>query len=127
MRKLTLTLMMLLLLAFTGMAQQVINVKGQVKDKRDGSTLPGVTVMVVGKQTGTVTDINGNYSISVEGNAVLRFSFVGMKTQEISVNNRARIDVELEPAVSQLSEVVVVGYGSTKKMGPDRFGNHCKI
>lgn len=115
MRKLTLTLMMLLLLAFTGMAQQVINVKGQVKDKRDGSTLPGVTVMVVGKQTGTVTDISGNYSISVEGNAVLRFSFVGMKTQEIPVNNRARIDVELEPAVSQLSEVVVVGYGSTKK------------
>ncbi len=76
MRKVTLTLMMLLLVAFTGMAQQVINVKGQVKDKRDGSTLPGVTVMVVGKQTGTVTDINGNYSISVEGNAVLRFSFV---------------------------------------------------
>ncbi len=116
MRKLIFTWAAFFMLAHAGLAQEVISVKGQVKDKRDGSTLPGVTVMVVGKQTGTVTDINGNYSLNVEKNAVLRFSFVGMKTQEIPVNNRTRIDVEMEAAISQLEEVVVVGYGSTKKM-----------
>jgi len=90
-------------------------VSGTVSDA-DGS-LPGVNIIVKGTTQGTQTDFDGNYSISVENvNAVLVFSYLGYKTQEIAVGGNATINITLEADVAGLDEVVVVGY-STKKRG----------
>ncbi|HEY9183884.1 MAG TPA: TonB-dependent receptor [Salegentibacter sp.] len=77
--------------------------------------IPGVSVVEKGTNNGVVTDFDGNYSIELnESDAVLIFSYVGFKTQEISVEGRRQIDVFLEDEVSQLDELVVVGYKSQK-------------
>ncbi|MDX1700878.1 MAG: carboxypeptidase-like regulatory domain-containing protein [Melioribacteraceae bacterium] len=77
--------------------------------------IPGVSVVEKGTNNGVVTDFDGNYSIDLEdANAVLVFSYVGFQTQEISVNGRQQIDVFLEDEVSQLDELIVVGYKSQK-------------
>ena len=89
-------------------------VSGVVSDK--SGTLPGVTVLVKGTGTGAVTDIDGKYSISVEPEAVLQFSFVGYKTQDIAVDGKSTINVMLIADNQQLEEVVVVGYGTQKKV-----------
>ncbi|MEQ8244643.1 TonB-dependent receptor [Fulvivirga sp.] len=81
----------------------------------DGA-LPGVNVVVEGTSLGTVTDIDGNYSIQLEEpNMTLIFSFIGYKTQSVAVNGRSEVNVRLEEDVSQLEEVVVIGYGSVRK------------
>jgi TonB-dependent starch-binding outer membrane protein SusC len=95
---------------------QAKTVKGVVTSKEDGGTMPGVNVVVKGTTTGSVTDINGAYSITVPVDAgTLVFSFIGMKTIEIPVENRTVIDVVMEPDVIDLDEVLVVGYGSRLK------------
>jgi len=92
-------------------------VTGKVTDE-NGQSLPGVTVLVQGRKVGTVTDINGFYSVSnLPQNAVLQFSFVGMLTREVKVNNQSVVNVTLQDASKGLSEVVVVGYGTTTKKG----------
>ncbi|HQN98349.1 MAG TPA: TonB-dependent receptor [Bacteroidales bacterium] len=116
MRKLYMLTLLIFGLSIGVMAQQVITIKGQVKNKKDGTTIPGVTVLLKGTTTGTVTDIDGNYTLNAPNNGTLVFSFVGMKVIEEPIQGRSRIDVEMEPMISQLEEVVVVGYGSTKKM-----------
>jgi TonB-linked SusC/RagA family outer membrane protein len=81
-----------------------------------GEALPGVTVAVKGKTQGTVTDATGNYSISnVQSDAVLVFSFVGMKSQEIPVRGKSSIHVVLEEEAIGIEEVVAIGYGTMKK------------
>jgi TonB-linked SusC/RagA family outer membrane protein len=92
-----------------------ITVQGTVKSETDGSTLPGVSILIKGANTGTVTDLNGHYSITVPGNATLIFSFVGFQSKEIKVNNKKVINVTLTPKVVGLEQVVVVGYGTQKK------------
>lgn len=89
-------------------------VSGTVKAV-DDTPLPGVSVLEKGTQNGTVTDANGNYSLSVNEDATLVFSFIGMKPVEVLVGNQTNIGVTLEDDVTQLSEVVVVGYGTQKK------------
>ncbi len=90
-------------------------VTGKVTDKA-GSPLPGVTVLVKGTTTGTITDGSGYYSLSgIPKNATLVFSFVGMKTQEFQVGGRSSIAVTLEEETVGIEEVVAVGYGSVKK------------
>ncbi|GGB95348.1 SusC/RagA family TonB-linked outer membrane protein [Dyadobacter sediminis] len=90
-------------------------IKGKVVDDK-GEGLPGVNVLVTGSQTGTSTDQNGQYTLSVpEGNVVLRFSFIGFVSQDATVGNSSVIDVTLVPDVNSLSEVVVVGYGTQEK------------
>ncbi|MBE9460722.1 SusC/RagA family TonB-linked outer membrane protein [Dyadobacter subterraneus] len=90
-------------------------VKGKVKDDL-GQGLPGVSVVVKGTTAGSVTDIEGNYTVSVPGgNATLVFSFIGYLTQEIALNNKSSLDVTLVTDVKSLNEVVVVGYGTAKK------------
>ena len=97
-------------------ADQQKTVKGKITD-RGGQPLPGVTVVEKGTTNGTVTDIDGNYSISHLGeDAVIQFSFVGMRMQEINVAGRSVIDVVLEQETIGLDEVVAVGYGTQKKM-----------
>lgn len=91
-------------------------ITGAVVDE-SGSPLPGVTILVKGTTKGTSTDFDGNYSVEVaDSNATLIFSYVGFLTQEIQINNQSTIDVTLIESASELDEVVVVGYGSQKKV-----------
>jgi len=88
-------------------------VKGKITDN-SGETLPGVSVRVKGTNTGTTTDINGNYTITVpEDNSILVFTYIGYVTKEVSVSSRSAINVTLEAANTALTEVVVIGYGTS--------------
>ncbi|MCE7041921.1 SusC/RagA family TonB-linked outer membrane protein [Dyadobacter sp. CY312] len=90
-----------------------IVIKGRVVNAKDKSALPGVSVVIKGTSKGVTTDVEGNYSITVDGpQDVLVFSFVGNITQEVTVGNRSVVDVDLAENAELLSEVVVVGYGS---------------
>lgn len=94
---------------------QEINVSGTVTSS-DGTTLPGVTIVVKENPTkGVTTDANGKYAISVLPNQTLEFSFVGMHTQTIPVNGRTQIDVVLQESTQMIEELIVVGYGVQKK------------
>ena len=96
-----------------------IEVTGTVTDKADGSPLPGVNVYIKGTTIGTVTDIDGKYSLKVEGKEqVLVFSQVGMKTVEVKVGEQAIINVSLEQDQIGLDEVVVIGYGQESRKLP---------
>ncbi|MGD1891412.1 MAG: SusC/RagA family TonB-linked outer membrane protein [Cyclobacteriaceae bacterium] len=90
-------------------------VSGRVTSAEAGEGLPGVNVLLKGTSSGTVTDIDGNYSISADSEGILVFSSIGYITQEIPVNNRSTINLQLETDVQSLSEVVVVGYGTQNK------------
>ncbi|GAB2518617.1 TonB-dependent receptor [Spirosoma aerophilum] len=93
-----------------------IVVKGRVKDALTNEALTGCTIVIKGSQRGTSTDANGNYSISVpDERATLVIGFIGYEKQEIVVGNRSVIDVELKAEASELSQVVVIGYGSAAK------------
>jgi len=95
--------------------QQTRTVTGKVTDS-SGAPLPGASVVVKGTTIGVITDSNGNYSISdIPKNANLQFSFVGMKTKEIAVNNQATINIVLLDDLQRIDEMVVVGYGTQKK------------
>jgi len=90
-------------------------VSGSVADT-NGEPLIGASVAIKGKLVGTVTDINGNYSISIKNNdAVLVFSFIGYTTQEIEVGNQQKINVQLQESTEGIDEIVVVGYGTQKR------------
>lgn len=91
-----------------------LEVTGKVIDS-EGLPLPGVTVNVLDSSIGTVTDIEGNYSISVPEGATLVFSFIGMKPHRVIVGSQSTIDVTLMEDISSLEEVVVVGYGTQKR------------
>ncbi len=96
--------------------QQQKSVSGKVTDP-SGVSLPGVTVMVKGTTSGVITDIDGNYSISnVSEKTTLLFSFIGMKSQEVVVGNRNQINITMVAELTDLDEVVVVGYGTQKKV-----------
>ena len=90
-------------------------IKGKITDKETGDGLPGVNVVVKGTSSGTTTDGEGSYTLSVPDNATLVFSFVGYISQEVVVGNRTSLDISLAPDSKALSEVVVIGYGTAKK------------
>ena len=99
----------------TESAQQQKSVSGKVTDS-SGTSLPGVSVVVKGTTSGSITDANGDYSLShVPDNFTLQFSFVGMKTQEVATNGKTTINVTLEEDAIGIEEVVAVGYGTQKK------------
>jgi len=108
----------LFLLLFIGsqiVFAQTKMVTGTVKDNQ-GITLPGVSVVVKGTTTGTISDINGQFGLAVPADTkILVFSFVGMKTQEIILGNQTMVNVVFEEATVGVDEVVVVGYGQQKK------------
>ena len=111
MRKNLLFKILPLLLLISSMAwAQDRTITGRVTSVEDGSTLPGVNVIVKGTTNGTVTDVDGNYSV-VASSGTLVFSFIGFKDQEIQIASSDLINVSLLTDVTQLSEVVVVGYG----------------
>src|SRR5665648_79016 len=101
--------------AETNSVQQQKSVTGKVTDS-SGSSLPGVSVVVKGTTTGSITDANGNFSLSnLAPDVTLLFSFVGMKSQQVIVGNKSSIQVVLEEEAFGLDEVVAIGYGTMKK------------
>ncbi|WP_170147875.1 SusC/RagA family TonB-linked outer membrane protein [Marinoscillum furvescens] len=102
-----------LLLVTKTQAQQIVS--GQVTDDT-GEGLPGATVMELGTQNGTVTDIEGNYSLKLTSdNPELTVSYVGFVERQVKVNGRSLINISLDTDVESLEEVVVIGYGTEKK------------
>lgn len=95
-------------------AQNEIQVNGVVKDQQ-GLPLPGVTVLIKNSTKGTTTNVDGVYKISAPQNGTLVISFLGFSTQEISINGKTSINVNLAEDISKLDEVVVIGYGTVKR------------
>lgn len=95
-------------------AADLLPITGSVVDEK-GDPLPGATVTLEGSSSGTVTDIDGNFSIEVNEGGILMISFIGYKTKRISINNQSQITIPMELDESSLEEVVVVGYGAVRK------------
>lgn len=108
------TFLVLLTLSL-GVCAQERTVSGKVTSVEDNSPLPGVSVVLKGTTIGTATDVNGSYTLQVPADAVLVFSFIGMKTLEVSVGQRSQVDTALEMDVTQLGEVVITTFGEAKK------------
>ncbi len=110
---------MLAFLLFAGVNfayAQTKTISGTVTSADNGSALPGVTVQVKGTTNGTVTDFNGKYSLSVSNNATaLIFSFVGMKTQEVTIDGKTTINVALKATALSLNQVVVTALGISRE------------
>ncbi|MFT3737880.1 MAG: TonB-dependent receptor [Breznakibacter sp.] len=90
-------------------------VTGTVTDASTGEPMPGVTVVVKGTTNGTITTPMGTYSLKASAGNVLTFSFIGFKTQEVTLVSQTAVNVALEPEVVGVDEVVVIGYGVSKK------------
>lgn len=104
-----------LILAAMSAFSQTITVTGKVTSKSDDLPLPGVAVVIKGTSVGTVTDINGNFSIQASQDATLVFSFVSMITEEIEIRNRKSINLVMKEMAFNLGEIIVVGYTSESK------------
>lgn len=110
------TILLSIFMLQSGFAQQrTLSVSGKITSSSDGMGIPGTSVIVEGTNSSTTTDFDGNYKIDVKSDGVLKFSFVGYKTQRVSVNNRNSIDVVLQLETAELKEIVVIGYGTQKK------------
>jgi len=94
---------------------QTGTVTGTITDAGDGLSLPGATVIIKGTARGTATDLNGNFSVEVEPNTTLIFSYIGYITQEIVVQPTNVINIALIAEATGLEEIVVIGYGTQKK------------
>lgn len=93
-----------------------VKVRGQVTDQVTAEPMVGVSILVKGGKEGTITDIDGNYSIEVVPDQTLVFSFIGYKTKEVQVGSKTEISVHLAENTQMLNDVVVVGYGVQKKV-----------
>ncbi len=113
MRKILLLFMMSLLSGY--MMSQKLLVTGNVVSANDKTPLTGVTVIEKNTQNGTITDLEGNFSIEVSADGILNFSFIGMKTVEEKVGGRRKIMVEMADDHVKLDEVLVVGYSTSSK------------
>jgi TonB-dependent starch-binding outer membrane protein SusC len=110
-----LTFLVVVLSVLTVQAQER-TVSGRVTSAEDGTPLPGVNVVLKGTTIGAVTDANGSYSIAIPTDGgTLVFSFIGLKSEEVEVGGRSTIDLPMSADVTQLTEVVVTGYGVEQK------------
>lgn len=124
MRKLLLLTFLVLTGTFAFAQQRTVS--GTVTGAEDGQPLPGVNLVIKGTTSGTVTDVNGEYKITISNDDdVIVFSFIGFQSQEIRVGSQASINVTLAADVQQLSEVVVTGYGTQIKQ--DLTGNVAQV
>jgi len=105
----------LFLLLLTPMVGAQVTISGTITDAQDGSTLPGVNILEMGTTSGTSSDHDGSYTLTVSDGATVVFSFVGYLSQEHPSGNGGTIDVSLALDILGLEEVVVIGYGTTKK------------
>jgi len=107
-------LFVLLLFPLSSISAQEMSISGTVTDN-EGLTMPGVSVAVKGAPTGTITDVDGNFSINVSKGTTLIFSFVGYTTKEIKIENTSILNITLNASTVGLDEVVVVGYGTQSR------------
>jgi len=105
----------LVLLISSQISAQQKTISGTITSSSDGLGLPGVNVIIKGTSTGTQSDFDGNYTIKAKTGEVLVFSFIGMITKEITIGSINKIDVALDLDSESLDEVIVVGYGTSKK------------
>lgn len=108
-------ILMLMLFAFKPICAQDRIVSGQVTSSEDYSPIPGASVIITGSTTGTITDMDGNYQLSVREGATITVSSVGYLAQTIDPGNRSVVNIIMEVDVTELEEIVVIGYGSVKK------------
>jgi len=108
-----LSVVFMLMLSAGFVQAQDVQVSGTVLDET-GMPLPGVSILLKGTTRGTTTDLDGKYSIAAPASGVLVFSFIGYNNIEETIGSRTKIDVSLNPDVSNLEEVVVVGYGTER-------------
>jgi len=113
MRKILLFTFCLMSALFAG--AQVRTVTGVVTDGSGGEALPGVSVLIKGTARGTATDASGRFAIDAASGDVLSFSFIGFESQEITVANQTELTVSMVASISELAEVVVIGYGEREK------------
>jgi hypothetical protein len=107
---------LILLLAFTTAFAQDRTVSGTVTGADDGTSLPGVNVLVKGTSSGAITDLDGKYKFSIPSEGgILMFSFIGLVPQEIEVGSKSVIDLQMVSNTEQLEEVVVTAYSTTLK------------
>lgn len=110
---------------------QGLRISGRITSAQDGQPIPGVNVVVRGTTNGVSTDANGNYSIAIPNpNAVLILTSIGLITQNVTVGNRTVVNIQMQEAVNELSQVVVTGYNTTQRkdisgaitsVSPERF------
>ncbi len=117
MRKILLLKVFCALMLMTSISwAQTRTVSGKVTSSDDGAAVPGVNIIVKGTTNGTTTDANGSFNLSVPNDGgTLVFTFIGMATQEVAIGERTIIDVQMTTDSKQLSEVVVVGYGTQER------------
>ncbi len=105
-----------IMLISAGVFGQTSSISGVVKDDVTGEPIPGATVLVKGTTNGAATDLDGRYTLNLTANdAIIIVSFVGYEAFEVEINGRSVIDVNLRPSLTELDEVVVIGYGTQKK------------
>ncbi|WP_454801706.1 SusC/RagA family TonB-linked outer membrane protein [Mucilaginibacter phyllosphaerae] len=109
---------LLLLLTFfsTAVFAQNIAVKGNVTDAKTGEALIGVTVAIKGTTTGAQTDANGAFSVNAPANGTLQVSYIGYTTQDVAIGGQTTINIKLQSATNELQGVVVIGYGTQRKL-----------
>lgn len=98
-----------------GFAQESKTVSGTITSSEDGFGVPGATVQVQGTKSSTVTDFDGKYKVEAKTGDVLVITFVGFKTQNITVGTQKLVNIVLQPETAELKEIVVIGYGTQKK------------
>lgn len=107
----------MLILTFTTLTafSQQSTISGTVKDASTGESLLGVSIVVKGTTSGTVTDLDGNFTMAVDASDTLQFSYVGYLQENVAVGSQTVINIDLSPDVETLEEIVVIGYGTMKK------------
>ncbi|MCF6181280.1 TonB-dependent receptor [Lutibacter sp.] len=110
-----LTIIAVLLLNLSLIAQTSYPIKGTVLSAADNSPVPGVNVIIKGSAKGTTSDFDGVFSLDVKKGDVLQFSFLGFETKSITINNQKNLNITLKEQQNVLDEVVVIGYGTSKK------------
>jgi len=113
--KKTVALIFILCMVFQLTYAQKRTLTGTVRDKTTSEPLPGVTIIEKGTTNGTITDVSGNFKVSIEPESVIVVSFIGMTPKEIKPGKTTNLVIELETSIQEMSEVVVVGYGTQKK------------
>ena len=109
-----LVLAVLIIAMLQATAQQAIS--GKITDADNGDALIGVSIMVQGTTTGTISDADGQYNLNITADAAtLVLSYVGYKSKEVALNGQAILDIQLEVDAAQLEEVIVIGYGQQRK------------
>ena len=102
-------------------------ITGTVTSSEDGLPIPSANIVIKGTSNGTSTDFDGNYTINANQGDVLEFSYIGFKTVDVTIDSQSNIDIAMETQVSDLEEVVIVGYGSQKKIRFNRSDCYCRF